>query len=279
MKIMRIITTVCMLLVIFASCTSNDPGLVRRDLESTADSVGLGNKAGGTGLSSTDTEGKGYLYGRFFMSTALQPGSWEATAEDPKMYGIVIRNVETRESFIFTFEDFAAGTTQLAVVPAGTYQMEALRQLYQSGGEIRPIVDGADYRIGVSDEEKAEIEAAEAADDDYTLLETFNSAMDGYAREFTVEENTAVYLGDFVLNYYLYVLNGGNIVYYYYNTQTFPPLDRVDETTKSLHARYPYMNDSDIMYTSHMDNVTRYLPWDNFFTVYDYTGEVVKRTQ
>ncbi len=278
MKTIKSILFIGLLLVVLLGCASNDPGLIQRDFDSTVETIGENNKSGGTGInSSASTDGSAYIYGRFFLSQMNRSGLED---DGNPLYGLIVKNIDTDEEFIFVLEGVANATTQLAAVPPGTYRIESLNRLYEDGNEIipiRPVV--MDLTLGVSDEKRAEAEEARANDDDYTLSETFDAAVANYNREFTVEKNSALYLGDFILSYNYYVQNGGNIIYYYTSTQTFPPLDRYDETTESLYARFPYMKDESIEYSSNMDYVTRYLPWDNFFTVFEQTGKAVEKSR
>ncbi len=279
MNKIKIFFALCMMVVFFASCASNNQGLIQEDFGTTADAVGATTDSEKGSVASGDEGDNGYVYGRFFLSTEPQPGSFDLfSSNDTYMYGLIVRNVETNASFIFTLEDSARASVQMASLPPGTYHLESLNRLYEQGGEVLSIGEPIDYRLGVSDEAKDRAAEKEANDDYYTLEETFDGIMGGYPREFTVETGKALYLGDFVLYYYLYVQNMGNVVYYTHNTQTYPPLDRFEETTQSLYERYPYMNNDDIVFSSNMDNVTRYLPWDQFFTVYSFIGEKVQRT-
>ncbi len=282
MKMIKNSVMLCIVAILFASCASSGGGLIQQDFESTAETFGTSSSTGGTGLGNDDYTGdRGYVYGRFFKAMRFAD-ELDKAYENDVLYGITVENVETEKRFVFVMESSSKATVQMASLVPGTYRIVTLSKMYQDGEEIIAS-DGTDYRVGVSEEEKEETEKEAAEDDIYTLSEAFNVMLSGYEREFVVEPNKAVYLGDFVMMYNLYINTYyiGNTRYtqYVFSDDTFPPLDRFDETTSALYERYPDMKDENIEYSSHMENVTRYLPWDDFFFMYSQNGTAVKRTE
>lgn len=139
-------------------------------------------------------------------------------SDDNNTIGVVVQNIDTLEKYNFLMKLDKDAAIQMSAVPPGKYRMDSFEGI-TTMGEAHS-VDEFDF--------------------------------EGYQRDFVVEPNTAVYLGDFSGTVDESIRSSGNMIIHNVMSEYYSPIDNYRETTLDIQEKYPFLNESNIPFVSNM---------------------------